>query len=564
MVGTPSRSSIRILRLLIVATTSLFAITLWADEDNMKLVTTTAPARVLAPVEVEGVATSFANPIYEGADPWVIRKDGRYYLCRSEGDQGISVWVSDRLTDPGVKRIVWEAPEHGWNSSQVWAPELHYLDGKWYIYYAASDGKNENHRAGVLEARTDDPQGEYIDRGMLYTGDHFADQAHNRWAIDATPLQLHGKLYLLWSGWEDDRDIQYLYIAPMSNPYTVAGNRVRLCDNCDYLWERVDERPTGRGLHEGPQVIHRHGKIFVVYSCSGSWQRSYKLGMIWMDEHANPLDPRSWKKHDRPVFQGNDRVLGVGHASFVRSPDDTEDWIVYHTKIARRDGWERVVHVQKFGWTEEGFPDFGTPSPTGMALQPPRGEPANQRGSAFADSFDDQNWDNWVYYGYNRYIWVQDSRLSLGGHPRWGLVNHFRSGEKALVRGLEWSNLVASVRLMVQQGHRGAGLMFRVRRPAVGYDAWQGYFAGVSPGTNRVILGKCDGTRFQELASVEHTITPDWWHTLRVEAIADRIRVYLNNEKQIEIQDDTYSRGMAGVRVVDTHALFDEFAIATP
>src|SRR5438552_3517388 len=56
---------------------------------------------------------TFTNPIYEGADPWVIKKDARYYLCRSEGDLAVSVWRSDRLTDPGVKRIVWQAPAAG-------------------------------------------------------------------------------------------------------------------------------------------------------------------------------------------------------------------------------------------------------------------------------------------------------------------------------------------------------------------------------------------------------------------------------------------------------------------
>jgi len=530
----------------------------------MKLVSTTAPARALAPVEVEDVAASFANPIYEGADPWIVRKDGHYFLCRSEGDQGISIWASNRLTDPGIKRIVWQAPRRGWNSAQIWAPELHHLNGKWYIYYAASNGRNENHRAGVLEARTDDPQGEYIDRGMLYTGDNFAEKTDNRWAIDATPFQLRDKLYLIWSGWEDHRDIQYLYIAPMSNPYTVAGNRVRICENDSHLWERVDEQPAGRGLHEGPQVLQRNGRIFIVYSCSGSWQRHYKLGLVWTDEHADPLDPRSWKKLDLPVLQGNDRVLGVGHASFIRSPDDSEDWIAYHTKISRRDGWERAVHIQKFGWSEDGFPSFGAPNPAGTAIQPPRGEPAHRRGEEFADSFENQNWDNWVYYGYNRYIWVQEGQLNLGGHPRRGLVNHYRSGEKALVRGLEWSNLVASAKILVQQGDRGAGLMFRVRRPAVGYDAWQGYFAGLLPESNRVILSKCDGTECKELASAEHTVAPRLWYHLRVEAVADQIRVFVNNEKQIETRDPTYSRGLLGVRVVDTYALFDDFTAGLP
>lgn len=561
MINGSSRRLSGFSRVLTVAAAFLFPLTLEAVEDGMKLVQTTVPAMRPGTGTFESAPASFTNPIYEGADPWVVQKDGRYYLCRSEGDQGISVWSSDRLTDPGVKRIVWKAPRRGWNSRQIWAPELHFVAGKWYIYYAASNGRNENHRAGVLEAETDDPQGSYIDRGMLYTGDHFAEQAQNRWAIDATPLEVDGRLYVIWSGWEDERDIQYLYIAPMANPYTVAGNRVRICANDTYLWERVDERRTGRGLHEGPQILRRNGKIFLTYSCSGSWQTSYKLGMLWMDEHADPLNPASWKKLDQPVFEGADRVLGVGHASFVRSPDDTEDWIVFHTKISRKDGWERAVHIQKFTWNEDGFPDFGRPIAAGTPMQPPRGEPANHQGTVFKDSFEDQNWDDWVYYGFNRYIWVQEGRLSLGGHPRWGMVNHYRSGEKAFVRGQEWRHLTASVKLNVLEGREGAGIVFRVRRPAVGYDAWQGYYATLVPETDQVVLGRCDGNRWRPLATADQNLTTDRWYDLKVEAIADRISVFVNNEKLIEIEDATYSHGLVGVRVVDSHTLFDDFSV---
>ena len=164
-------------------------------------------------LRMEEVEPAFTNPVYEGADPWVTAKDGYYYLCQSEGNRGVSVWKSDKLTDRGIKRIVWRSPKTGWNARQVWAPELHHLNGRWYVYYAASDGQNANHRTGVLEAKTDDPQGAYLDKGMLYTGDDVAKGTDNRWSIDATPLQIDDRLYLVWSGWPDEEDIQYLYIA---------------------------------------------------------------------------------------------------------------------------------------------------------------------------------------------------------------------------------------------------------------------------------------------------------------------------------------------------------------
>jgi GH43 family beta-xylosidase len=308
-----------------------------------------------------GPSAAFANPLYAGADPWVVRHGGQYYLCQAGPGRAISVWKSPTLADRGMRSIVWRAPGSGWNRAEVWAPELHFLRGRWYIYYAACTGDNADHRMGVLESAGDDPLGPYADRGMLYTGDDISTKRNNRWAIDGTVLEQQQKLYFIWSGWPDDRDQQYLYIARMENPWTIASNRVRICNNCDYVWERVGEDRRQRGLNEGPAVLQRNGRVFLIYSCSGSWEPSYKLGMLYADESADPMDAKSWTKLNRPVFQSDGEVFGVGHCSFTRSLDDREDWIVFHSKVSRTDGWARVVRAQRFGWTKDGFPDFGRP-----------------------------------------------------------------------------------------------------------------------------------------------------------------------------------------------------------
>jgi hypothetical protein len=81
------------------------------------------------------------------------------------------------------------------------------------------------------------------------------DVAGSRWAIDGTILQQDDKRYFIWSGWADGRDRHWLCIAPMRGPLTISGNRVRLCVNDDYLWERVGEAASGRGLNEAPPGI---------------------------------------------------------------------------------------------------------------------------------------------------------------------------------------------------------------------------------------------------------------------------------------------------------------------
>jgi GH43 family beta-xylosidase len=332
-----------------------------------------AGAASILPSPFAGVAApgTFTNPLFRGADPFVARHDGWYYYCQSGPGNRLEVYKSGTPIDRGDCRVVWAPPRSGWNRAQVWAPELHRLGSRWYLYYSASDGRNANHRVGVLAATTDDPRGPYEDAGQLYTGDDLHSRSRNRWAIDGTVFTLRSKLYFLWSGWEADDDIQHLYVARMSDPTTVATSRVRICPNDCHPWERVGERHWERGLHEGPQVLIRHGRVLIVYSCSGSWQPTYKLGMLYMDEHRDPLDPGAWTKFPTPVFESTREVFGVGHCCFTLSPDGTEDWMLYHSKRNRRDCWQREIRAQRFTWTEDGFPDFDRPAASGLPLPLP-------------------------------------------------------------------------------------------------------------------------------------------------------------------------------------------------
>jgi len=316
----------------------------------------------------------FTNPICEHADPWIIRDHGRYLASFSEGNRGICIHASERLTALGPKHTVWTAPATGPVSREVWAPELHVLDGRWYIYFAASDGQNKNHRAWALRSSSENPLGSYSLHGPLYTGDDPGMSVSNRWAIDMTILELGARRYAVWSGWVDDRDVQYLFIAPMKDPLTLAAPRIRLCANDDFPWERVSGPRPGRGLNEGPEVLQHGARTFLIYSCSGSWQPSYKLGLLELKPGGDPLRPEDWTKYPEPVFQSSALTFGVGHNSFVKSPDGTEDWLVYHAKYERREGSRRMVFAQRFEWDASGFPLFGEPVAPGQPLPLPAGE----------------------------------------------------------------------------------------------------------------------------------------------------------------------------------------------
>lgn len=313
----------------------------------------------------------------KGADPWVVKKDGFYYFIESKGG-GIHVSKSKELTEPRNWKQVWAPPRQssGWNQANIWAPELHFIEGKWYIYYAASSKPGPpyvDQRTGVLESVGDDPQGEYIDQGMLYTGDNFEDQSNNIWAIDLTVFMLNDQLYALWSGKEKNGPTnevpQQLYIAKMENP-TKIGNKRILISEPDQEWEIGIKHD----LNEGPEVLKHDNDIFVIYSARESWLKYYKLGMLKLKKSdADPLNPDSWIKSG-PVFRSSDSVFGPGHASFTQSPDNTESWIVYHAKKDTTPGWgNRHVNVKPFTWNNDGTPNFGEPVPAGQKLSRPSG-----------------------------------------------------------------------------------------------------------------------------------------------------------------------------------------------
>jgi GH43 family beta-xylosidase len=330
------------------------------------------------------------NPLLpSGADPWVTSHAGFYYYMHTTGNS-LTIWKTRSLADlaQAEKKVVWRPPSSGPYSHGIWAPELHFLRGKWYIYFAADAGTNASHRIWVLENDAQDPlTGDWRMKGKVF-------DASDKWAIDATVLEEGSRLYLIWSGWQGDTNIaQCLYIAELSDPWTVKSPRVRI-SSPEYPWEKVgdlkpkrdpDENPGQNAfdplhvdVNEGPEVLRHAGFIFVVYSASGCWTDNYSMGMLTARAGTELLDPASWSKSALPVFwqsPGN-ATFAPGHGSFFQSPDGKEDWMLYHANAEPGQGCgnRRTPRAQRFTWRTDGSPDFARPVPIGAPLARPSGE----------------------------------------------------------------------------------------------------------------------------------------------------------------------------------------------
>ncbi len=505
----------------------------------------------------------FVNPIAEGADPSVVRHGDRYLWCRTDGDVGVAIWRSDRLTSLGHKHVVWKAPAQGPFSKQVWAPELLHLDGRWHVYFAASDGNNENHLAYVLVADSDDPLGSYSLHGPFNTGDGEGGMSDNIWAIDMTVLEHGGRRYAVWSGWPDSAtQVQHLYIAEMESPTSLAGKRIRLSSPFDYPWERV--RDVGAdAINEAPQPLVHAGRTFVVYSCGSALLPSYKLGLLEL-VGSDPLDPADWRKKPEPLFTSTQTTFGVGHSAFVLSPDGSEWWHAYHAKIARKRSFKRVLQVQPMGWSVDGEPLLGQPVAAGVPLREPSGTVHLRRHEAARWDFGSGTGGlaDFDYYGHQQYVSLRSDGLHLGRIPEHP-VNAYRSGEKVVLRDGDYGDVRLTASFLVAEGSRAVGVLFRVTGPAVGFDAQRGYFAGWVPKTGRLVLGRTDGRRWKELAWADVVLAGSTGHTLVVEAVGTTLSAELRGDpgNRVEVQDATYARGSVGMRVVDTHAVFNAVSV---
>lgn len=317
---------------------------------------------------VESLAqATFTNPLMEGADPWVIHVEGWYYYMHTTG-KNLTLWKTKDLSElpKAQSKVIWTPPTTGANSHAIWAPELHFLDGKWYIYYTATDQADpgdHNRYVFVLENASVDPlQGNWTDKGRMNT--HYT-------GLDGSVFEYQGKHYFLYSGYVGAQS--NLFICEMKNPWTLDEQQIELA-RPTYDWEKYDNRE----ICEGPQFLQGpKGKIFIVYSASACWDDNYCLGMLTADAQADLLNADAWQKLSEPVFEKSieNGVYGPGHNCFTQSKNGQQDWIVYHAKsVANQACRDRNVRMQPFQWRKDGTPDFGDPVPAGKPVPKPAGE----------------------------------------------------------------------------------------------------------------------------------------------------------------------------------------------
>jgi GH43 family beta-xylosidase len=319
-----------------------------------------------------GPAAAIVNPLVrQRADAQVFRHtDGWYYMTGSVPEYDRLVLRRSK-TIAGLataeERVLWRHQKEGPLSGFIWAPELHLIDGRWIMYFAAGpSGGGEDVfriRTHAVACHGDDPM-----TGHWETLGQFR-MAWDSFNLDSTVYTHRGTRYFIWAQREEGIDTNSnLYIAPMDGALGLAAKPTRLTIP-ELAWEIQ-----GFKVAEAPAVLAKNGRLFLTYSASATDAR-YCLGMLTAKDDADIMDPAVWSKSPLPVFKTSvkNKVFGPGHNSFT--VDETgRDMLVYHGR-----DYEKIVgdplfdpnrhtRVQPIAFTPDGVPDFGEPVANGPLL----------------------------------------------------------------------------------------------------------------------------------------------------------------------------------------------------
>lgn len=276
-------------------------------------------------------ADSYLNPVYDQAspDPFVLKYCGVYWAYSTGFDHDGRAFAILRSRD----LVNWQAvggamaPLPG-NHPCYWAPEVTYENGRFYLYYSVGNETQMHLRL----ATADHPAGPFTDQGVRLTEEPFAIDAHLFRDDD-------GRRYLFYATdfLEHERIGTGTVMVPLLDPFTLAGEPQPVTRAC-YDWQIYDSQRAEKGgirwhTLEGPFVLKRKGIYYQMFS-GGNWQNpSYGVAYATTESLERPGEWQQWSDGERvpPILRTvPGRVIGPGHNSVVRGPDNRQLYSVYH------------------------------------------------------------------------------------------------------------------------------------------------------------------------------------------------------------------------------------------
>lgn len=312
---------------------------------------------------------TYRNPVYNHTfpDPFVLKYRGEYWAY------GTGQWRDGRWF--GILRsrdlAHWEEvggalePLPGSWPCQ-WAPEVSYHNGTFYLYYSIGDEATMQLRVATAAH----PAGPFVDSGRRLSSEPFAIDAHVFVDDDGSRHLFYATDYLEHShvGTGTAR-------VRLADPLTPAGESTPVT-RARYDWQVYDPQRAEKGgvrwhTIEGSFVLKRKGRYYQMFS-GGNWQNpTYGVSYALTDRIDTPQEWSQVADGERvvPILRTiPGLVVGPGHNSAVRGPDNRELFCVYHRWSEDLSG--RVMAIDRLDWAGERMLLLG-PTTTPQPVRPP-------------------------------------------------------------------------------------------------------------------------------------------------------------------------------------------------
>jgi len=303
-------------------------------------------------------------------DPVMIKQDSIYYIfCTG---QGIAMWSSTDMVHWKREKPVFEqAPR--WSGevvpgfkNHIWAPDISYYNGQYYLYYAISAfGKNTS-AIGVATnttLHTGDTAYKWVDHGLVIR----SIPGTTNWnAIDPNLIvDKQGNAYLAFGSFWGGLKIVKLTKdrlhtdEPLNNLLTIAS-RVRGASSNNPAAIEGNPADAGGNAIEAP-FIFRKGKYFYLfasidYCCKGPRStykmivgRSENVTGPYLDKDGIPME----KGGGTLLLQGDSDWYGVGHNAVCTF--NKQDYLIFHGYDAHDRGISKL-RIEKLNWVK-GWPE---------------------------------------------------------------------------------------------------------------------------------------------------------------------------------------------------------------
>ena len=277
------------------------------------------------------------------ADPAMCRWNGKYYfISTNDLDGNHSLYIREADSIPGLATAqqvcILDTSMYPHLGNLLWAPEMHIINGRLYIFHAGTPGPFVQEQSHVMALREGGSPLKASDwetprRVVKADGSMLYDKGIT---LDMTVFWSAGKCCAAWSQRQfDPVDLgAWLYIAQIDpdRPWQLLSEP-QVLTTPEYGWEN-----NHTFVVEGPFALYRGGKIYLSYS-GALVDSTYAVGMLSMDDGADPLDPAAWTKENYPLLTSRSvqDEYGPGHNAYVTDEDGLV-WNTYHA----RPGWQQT------------------------------------------------------------------------------------------------------------------------------------------------------------------------------------------------------------------------------